>query len=285
MKIAILSGKGGTGKTLLAVNLAAAAGSATYIDCDVEEPNGHLFFKTEATHVEQISVLIPLVDPDRCTGCRSCVKFCRFNALAYPKDRMMVFDQVCHSCGGCTLLCPEKALTEIEKNIGEVRWGCSENVKVGSGFLNPGEASGIPIIKKLKGAGSEPEEIVIIDCPPGSACAVMESIRDADYCLLVAEPTIFGAANLQMVYELAVLFDKPHGVVLNKYEAVENPSERFCLERDIRILERIPYDPELGSLNSNGLIPARENETYARLFQDLLRSIQKEVRNETTVDS
>jgi len=216
MKIAVLSGKGGTGKTLVSVNLAAAADKALYIDCDVEEPNGYLFFKPEGVETEKISIRLPAVYEDRCNGCRKCVEFCKFNALAYVGNRLIVFDEVCHSCGGCMLVCPEKAIYERDKLIGEVQRGRSEKVTVITGILNTGEASGIPIIKRLLEAGDREEsELTFIDCPPGSACIVMESIKKADYCILVAEPTLFGAHNLNMVHELVELFDKPYGVVLN----------------------------------------------------------------------
>ncbi|GAB6156391.1 ATP-binding protein [Desulfosporosinus burensis] len=284
MKIAVLSGKGGTGKTLVSVNLAASAKESIYIDCDVEEPNGHLFFKPKDLQSEKISSKIPFVNPELCNGCRKCVDFCKFNALAYILNKLIVFDQVCHSCGGCTLLCPENALSEKEKIIGEVQRGISENVTVITGVLNTGEASGVPIIKKLLNDIPAGKEITLIDCPPGSACIVMESIKDADYCILVAEPTLFGVHNLTMVYELVRLFDKPHGVVLNKCLKEDNPSEKFCLEKDIKILGKIPFDNELGTLNSNALISARETKKYRDWFSSLLQTVTKEVQHEPVIN-
>lgn len=284
MKIAVLSGKGGTGKTLVSVNLAASAKESIYIDCDVEEPNGHLFFKPKDIQSEEISVKIPFVDYKLCNGCRKCVDFCKFNALAYINNKLKVFNEVCHSCGGCVLLCPEKALSEKEKVIGEVQKGASEKVKVISGILNTGEASGIPIIKKLLNGITTMKGITFIDCPPGSACVVMESIKDADYCILVAEPTLFGVHNLNMVYELVKLFGKPHGVVLNKCIEGENPAEKFCIEKYIKVLGKIPFDNELGILNSNALIAVRENEKYRDFFSSLLQIVTKEVRHETVVN-
>lgn len=279
MKIAVLSGKGGTGKTLLAVNMAAiASDKSQYIDCDVEEPNGHLFFKPQDINTEEIAVKIPVVDEDLCNGCRKCVDFCNFNALVYINDKLLVFEEICHSCGGCVLICPEKALSERDKIIGKVEKGVSENVAVSTGILNTGEASGIPIIKKLLNTdASETNEVTFIDCPPGSACIVMESIADADYCILVAEPTLFGVHNLNMVYELVNLFDKPHGVVLNKCMEQENPAEKFCLEKGITILGKIPFDNELGKMNSNALIAARESAKYRDYFSSLLQTVTKEV--------
>lgn len=283
MNIAVLSGKGGTGKTLLSVNMAAASKSATYIDCDVEEPNGYLFFKSEEIIEENVSVKIPEVDKELCSGCRKCVDFCKFNALAFIKKAPIVFGDICHSCGGCSLLCPENAITEKDKVIGKIEKGKSQGIDVYTGILNTGEVSGVPIIEKLleENRATDNEKLSIIDCPPGSACIVMESIKDADFCVLVAEPTAFGAHNLEMVYELVSLFGKPFGVVLNKCLDGENPSEEFCKEKGIKILGRVPFEKELGELNSNAKIAARESERYNKLFKNILETVKGEVQRET----
>lgn len=282
MNIAVLSGKGGTGKTLLSVNMAAASKSATYIDCDVEEPNGYLFFKPEEIVEENVSVKIPEVDKELCSGCRKCVDFCKFNALAFIKKAPIVFGDICHSCGGCSLLCPENAITEKDKVIGKIEKGKSQGIDVYTGILNTGEVSGVPIIEKLleENRATDNEKLSIIDCPPGSACIVMESIKDADFCVLVAEPTAFGAHNLEMVYELVSLFGKPFGVVLNKCLDGENPSEEFCKEKGIKILGRVPFEKELGELNSNAKIAARESERYNKLFKNILETVKGEVQHE-----
>ena len=293
MNIAVLSGKGGTGKTLLSVNMAAASESATYIDCDVEEPNGYLFFKPEEIIEENVSVKIPEVDKELCSGCRKCVDFCKFNALAFIKKAPIVFGDICHSCGGCSLLCPENAITEKDKVIGKIEKGKSQEIDIYTGILNTGEVSGVPIIEKLLEENRKSssngeisnniegnEKLSIIDCPPGSACIVMESIKDADFCVLVAEPTAFGAHNLEMVYELVSLFGKPFGVVLNKCLDGENPSEEFCKEKGIKILGRVPFEKELGELNSNAKIAARESERYNKLFKNILETVKGEVQHE-----
>ncbi len=278
MKIAVLSGKGGTGKTLVSVNLAAAARDSMYVDCDVEEPNGHLFFKPEDVKSRQVAVKIPRVDRDKCNGCRVCVDFCNFNALAWIGEELKIFDEICHSCGGCIVLCPQDALTEKEKVIGQVQRGKSEDVTVLTGMLNTGEASGIPIIKELLKDTGEKEQ-TFIDCPPGSACIVMETVAAADYCILVAEPTVFGVHNLNMVWELVKLMGKPCGVVINKCLEEENPAEKFCSEKGIEIIGTIPFDSELGLLNSNALIAARENDKYNKLFRRLLSRVVREVQS------
>lgn len=284
VRIAVLSGKGGTGKTLVSVNMAAVAEESTYIDCDVEEPNGHLFFKPRDLGTEEVSVRIPLVDDQLCDGCRRCVDFCRFNALAYVNNRLIVFDDVCHSCGGCVMFCPQQALSEKSKVIGEIRKGVSGGVSVITGRLNTGEASGVPIIKRLLTYIPRSPKPVFIDCPPGSACIVMESIKDADYCILVAEPTTFGVHNLNMVCELVKLSGKPHGVLLNKCLDAYNPAEDYCVRNEIKILGRIPFDKALGRLNSYARIPVRESEKYRELFKALLHTVTKEVRDETVVN-
>jgi len=284
MKIAVLGGKGGTGKTMVSVNLAATAKKAVYIDCDVEEPNGHLFFKPKGIESEKISIKIPFAN-DRCNGCRKCVEFCKFNALAYIGNKLIVFDDVCHSCGGCVLLCPENALSERNKVIGEIQNGSSENVTVSSGIMNTGEASGIPIIKKLLEHDKSGDCLTFIDCPPGSACIVMQCIKEADYCILVTEPTLFGVHNLNMVYDLVRLFHKPHGVIINKCLEEEDPAEMFCMENDMKIIGKIPYDNELGTLNSNALISVRESSKYRYKFSWLLQTLMEEVECETAINS
>lgn len=269
MKIACLSGKGGAGKTLAAVNL-AAVGADTYIDCDVEEPNGRLFLKPEQVTAETVSALLPEFDADKCTGCKKCVQFCRFHALIYVKEKPLVFPEVCHSCGGCKLVCPEGAVAETPKPIGTLEIGRHGALRVVTGILNPGEASGVPVIRQ---ALKQAEGTTIIDCPPGSACPVMESVTDADYCLLVAEPTAFGFHNFRMVHELAVLLGKKCGVVVNKQEEPYAPLERFCEENGLPVLTRIPYDPKIAALSAEGQILSERDEAFRRIFQDLLERI------------
>jgi MinD superfamily P-loop ATPase len=293
MKIAVLSGKGGTGKTLAAVNLAAVAASALYLDCDVEEPNGHLFFKPQEVISEPVTVKVPVVDEKLCNGCRECVEFCRYNALAYIMNHLLIYEEICHSCGGCVLVCPEKALSERDREIGPIARGKSERVVIHTGILNPGEASGVPIIKELM-RGSElisanllntdPNitEHIIIDCPPGSSCIVMESIKDADFCLLVAEPTIFGLHNLKMVYELVKLFAKPFAVLVNKGSEGATLIADYCEDEGIAIIGEIPFDREIGRINSNGEILAHHSKQYNDLFRQILAKIVEVAECETT---
>ncbi|MDT4762548.1 ATP-binding protein [Sphaerochaeta sp. PS] len=280
--IAILSGKGGTGKTLLSVNLSSVAAMATYIDCDVEEPNGNLFFKPSREFEKLVTVKKPVVDETLCDGCHKCVDFCAFNALALIGKRLMIFDEICHSCGGCIYVCPQKALSESERPIGEMSIGHSGSVRCISGTMNIGESSGVPIIEAL--LKHKDGNLTIIDAPPGSSCLVTESIRLADFCILVAEPTIFGSHNLAMVHQLVTLLGKKHAVVLNKTLEGVNPSEEYCKKNNIPILGNIPFDKRLGKMNSEGRIAAREDAHYHKLFSAILEKALKEVSDETAAD-
>lgn len=329
MKVAILSGKGGTGKTFVGTNLAAILPSAVYVDCDVEEPNGHLFLQPAELVDEEVQVPVPVVNDEACTACRVCVDFCRYNALALIGEKVKVFPDICHSCGGCALFCPEKAIHETGRSIGTVSQGvytlvtgrgsaarqeiganglaeeqaqghvegltgaqtdlgrCPPDNLFYSGRLNPGEASGVPLIEAVlsMAAGNatasdknqkqkNKRQTVIIDCPPGSACVVMESIKDADFCLLVAEPTVFGAHNLQMVHELVTIFKKPHGVLLNKdVPNQENPSAEFCRENAIAVLGSIPYSQEVARVNAAGGLAVRHLPHLFETFSNLAEKI------------
>ena len=270
MNIAVLSGKGGAGKTMAAVNLAVTAGKATYIDCDVEEPNGRLFLKPDNVQEETVYRILPDFDAAKCTGCRECVNSCRFHALIYIKEKPQVFPEVCHSCGLCRMVCPEKAIAEVKKPVGTVQTGTCGETKVVTGVLNTGEGSGIPV---LQAALHHREGLTIIDCPPGSACSVMESVQGADYCILVAEPTAFGFHNFKMVWELVCLLKKPCGVIINKVESPYEPLEQFCAENHLPVLARIPYRAGTAELISKGKIVSREDPEMRKLFESVLEKI------------
>lgn len=276
MRIAVLSGKGGTGKTFVSVNLASVEENCFYIDCDVEEPNGKLFLKPQVDNVEKVSVLVPKIDKDKCNGCRKCVEFCKFNALAYIKENVLVFPELCHGCKGCILICPQSAIIEGERYIGTVEHGFSKNCEVSTGTLNTGEASGVPIINKLF-CDLPHDKTVIVDCPPGSSCLVMESIKDSDYCVIVAEPTRFGIHNMNMVYKLVKLFNKPHCLVINKDIEDNDLIMEYCKENGINVISSIPYDSQLGLMNSKGLVAVHESSKYHGIFSHILECIKKEV--------
>jgi len=283
MKISVLSGKGGTGKTFLSVNLAQVASNSVYIDCDVEEPNGNLFLKAKDSKIENVDVPVPVFDQEKCTGCKECVDFCEFNALAYVGGKIKIFKELCHSCGGCTLLCPEKAIKEVNRNIGKVEVGTSGNIKVKTGELNIGEATGVPIIEKLL-EDMDYSKNNIVDCPPGSSCQVMESIKGSDYALLVIEPTKFGVHNINLVYELVKIFDIPYGAVINKDMGDSKIAEEFCLKNNIKLLDKIPYDEEIGKLNSDGHIVARESKRFEGIFKEIFDKIKVEAISKKVLD-
>lgn len=270
MIIACLSGKGGTGKTYVAVNLAAAAGNCTYIDCDVEEPNGRLFWKPEGIQTTPVFTKLPCFDPAKCTGCKTCVNVCQFHALMYVQEKPVVFPEVCHSCGLCVMACPEKAISEEDKEVGVLETGRHKDVTVVSGILNPGEATGVPVIRQ---ALKHSEKMTVLDCPPGTACSVMESVMDADYCVLVAEPTSFGFHNFKMVWELSVLLEKKSGVVINKQIAPYEPLEAFCAEHNLPVLDRIPYDAALAARLANDEIAVESSPSQMERFRTLLSRI------------
>ncbi|MDX9917388.1 MAG: ATP-binding protein [Gudongella sp.] len=278
MKIAVLSGKGGTGKTFVASNIAAISGKSLYLDCDVEEPNGHLFLKGPVLEETMVNLPIPKVDHNLCDGCRKCVDFCAFNALALISGQIKVFDTICHSCGGCKIVCPQNAITEVDRSIGKIERRRYKEVDVLTGNLTPGEESGTKIIDMLISSIPEGEEIVIIDSPPGSACTVMDSVKDADYCILVAEPTTFGAHNLKMVHELVQIFDKPYGVVLNKSDGEDNPSKLYCDENSIPILLDIPWRKDISNFIADGELAVEKDTEINKMFTELLDSVKEGMR-------
>ena len=258
---------------MISTNLAALSGDCAYVDCDVEEPNGHLYFPMEQPLSHSVFRSVPTIHEDLCDGCRLCVDFCRFNALAFINGRVKVFEEICHSCGGCGLVCPQNTITYKNVSVGKVQKGEHRGVRIYSGTMDIGNASGVPIVKDLLHQIRKEEGLTVTDCPPGSACIVMESIKDADFCVLVAEPTIFGAHNLAMVHQLVSLFHIPYGVVLNKCTDFEDPSEAYCIKNGMPILGRIPYDPNLGRLNAQGKVAVWEEDGFKKIFADIQRSI------------
>lgn len=285
MKLAVLSGKGGTGKTLLSVNLASLSQDVLYLDCDVEAPNGKLFFKPEQVKTRQVQVMMPEVNEALCNGCRTCIDFCRFNALAYIGNKVKVFEDICHNCGGCAMVCPTHAISEREQAVGIIEEGRSEQVQVVTGVMNIGQASGVPIIDAMIARSRAHEGSVIIDCPPGSACVVMESIKEVDHCLVVAEPTIFGAHNMEMVLELTAKMGLPTSVVVNKSLGQDDLVEAVCDKAGVAIIGRIEFDSKLAKHLSEGQVAVRLDQTYKEVFGHILEVLNKEVAYEKTACS
>lgn len=273
MQIAVLSGKGGTGKTFVSVNLAFTASNSAYMDCDVEEPNGHLFLKPENNETKYVEAAVPEFDDSKCDGCRACVKFCRFNALAFIKNKPRLFPELCHSCSGCMLICHNHAIHERNRQVGKIEFGKSGTISVITGTMNSGEATGVPVIRQLL-KNAPATGTTILDCPPGSSCTVMESIKDSDFCLLVAEPTLFGIENLKLVVQLVKIFQKKCGIIVNKDTGSIDRIKILADENNIPILGRIPYDKTLAEINARGGLAA-ENRKYRQIFHDLLAKIDE----------
>lgn len=272
MEICILSGKGGTGKTFLSTNLFNVLDHAIYIDCDVEEPNGHIFFESNELTETPVNKLIPDIDENKCIACRKCVDFCRFGSLIMIADKVYFMDEMCHSCGGCKMICPADAITEIPMKIGTIEKREIDNKFIYTGKLDIGQASGTGIIKELLSKGQE-NKVTIVDCPPGSDCSVIESIQQANFCILVGEPTTFGIHNLNMVKELLQIFGKPFGIISNKVFQEDNMVSDYAKENSIPLIDQFFFDKELGKANSNGTLITNISQDYRRKFINIYEKI------------
>jgi MinD superfamily P-loop ATPase len=282
MIIAVASGKGGTGKTTIATNLALSIPHAQYIDCDVEEPNGNLFLKADIQEKQDVGVPLPLIDNSQCTYCGICAKDCEFNALAVLKDRVMVFPELCHGCGVCSYVCPEKAVGEGEKIIGVAEVGVvpregEDNLGFVQGILNVGEPMSPPLIKRVK-QFAEPEKIVIQDAPPGTSCPVIQTINGSDFCLLVTEPTPFGLNDLELAVGVVRQLGVPFGVIINRSDSGDQEVREYCRREQIPVLLEMPMNRDLAFAYSKGIPYVREVPAAREQFRRLLADIEKELR-------
>jgi len=251
--ISVASGKGGTGKTLVATSLALSLeGQVQLLDCDVEEPNDHVFLKPNFTKRESVYVPIPKVDEEKCTHCGKCAEVCAYNAIAAMKKKVLVFPELCHGCGACSYLCPEEAISEVGKEVGVVEIGHSASIQFAHGKLNVGEAMAPPVIRKVK-EGINHEGAVIIDVSPGTSCPVVESIRGSDFCLLVTEPTPFGLNDLILAVEVVRKLEIPCGLILNRAGVGDRKVEEYCLKENIPVLLTIPLDTRIAGYYSRGI--------------------------------
>jgi len=261
MIISVASGKGGTGKTTVATNLALSIGKAQFIDCDVEEPNANIFLKAKIKEHEDVSVSIPKMDKEKCDYCGKCSEFCVYNALAVVPSDVLVFPELCHSCGGCELVCPKDAVSWNERIIGRLEHGQVEDIDFYHGLLNVGEMQAVPVIKALKRKVDKSKN-VIIDVPPGTSCPVIESISGSDYCILVTEPTPFGLHDLKLAVEVTRHLNIPFGVIINRDGIGDKKVELYCKSENIPVLLKIPERKKIAHLYSKGIALVSESHEW-----------------------
>src|SRR3989339_1887227 len=275
--IAIASGKGGTGKTLVAASLALSIGNnVQLLDCDVEEPNAAIFIKPEIKKTVNASVLVPVVDKNLCDYCGKCAEICEYHAIVVVKNTILIFPELCHSCGACSLLCPRQAITEEKREIGRIETGERGDIQFVQGCLNVGEAMSPPLIKQVK-ALIDPGRIVIIDSPPGTSCPVIAAIKGCDFCLLVTEPTPFGLNDLVLAVETVRKLGIPFGVIINRSDLGDNKTEEYCAVENIEVLLKIPFKKEIAQAYSTGIPLIEVLPEYRKSFFDLFKRIEQRV--------
>lgn len=282
MKIAIASGKGGTGKTTVATNLALAAAAknlpVAYLDCDVEEPNGALFLKPETERELDVEVSVPAIDPEKCIGCGRCGKICQFNAIAALGKNVLIFPELCHGCGGCWLACQTRAITESSRVTGKLQIGRTrEGIRFTQGLLNIGEAMSPPVIRAVKRAAPE-AELTIVDAPPGTSCPVIESVRDADYVVLVTEPTPFGLNDLELAVDMVNALRLPFGVVINRADSGDDRTVRFCRDNGVSV-DEIPDSRQVAEAYSRGESAFNAVPGFRDVFLGLLERLSAAVKS------
>ncbi len=270
--IAVASGKGGTGKTTFAVNLAySISENVQYLDADVEAPNGHIFLKPTITSKNDSMVPIPVINKDKCTSCGKCQEACQFNALVVLENNYLFFPELCHGCGTCKLVCPQDAITEEKRAIGKIDIGFSKNIQCVTGILNEGEVKAPPLIEQVKDK-INPDLTNIIDCSPGSSCPAIEGIKNSDYVVMVTEPTPFGLHDLRIAVEMVRILGISFGVVINKSGLGNNEVYKFCENENIPILMEIPFKKEYAKECSKGNIIAN---VFPEIKDNFLKAYEK----------
>ena len=276
MIVAVASGKGGTGKTSIAVNLATMIDTPVQLlDCDVEEPNAHLFLRASLVGEEEISILVPEINSLNCSACDECVDFCQFNALASFCGAPLVFSELCHGCGGCTLVCPHDAIREVDFRIGEVRTFQAGAITLKSGCLDVGVSLASALVHSVKDRLEE-GITAILDAPPGTACPAVATLRGADFVLLVTEPTPFGLHDLKLAVDTVRELHLSFGVVINRIGIGDDRVHRYCAEENIPVLLELPDDRRIAEAYSRGELIVESLPEYRGAFESLWHAIQRE---------
>ena len=284
MKIAIASGKGGTGKTTVAINLALIGekimpGKVNLLDCDVEAPNAGIFLKPDIKNSQEVGIMIPIVDQEKCSACGKCAEVCAFNAISVVQKKVMVFPEVCHGCGNCLLNCPDDAISEELYPTGLIEMGKAGEINFFQGKLEIGQMMATPIIRQLKNMEMERDNIIIYDAPPGASCPFIETVKGSDFVLLVTEPTAFGLHDLKKAAE--IVRDHLHiplGVIINRDGIGDAQVEIYCRENGLEVLLKIPFEKKVAEYYSNGIplveADSRFEELFAGLFEDIRKRVQ-----------
>lgn len=279
MKLSIASGKGGTGKTLVSTSLAAALHSQrgrgiTIADCDVEEPNAHLFFPERTLlEKENCQVAVPEIDEELCTHCGKCSEVCAYHALAVLPQTVLIFPELCHGCGACSIICPEKAVSETSRSVGELFHARSKGMDIIWGELALGEARTTPLIKAVKERAKS--DTVIVDCPPGTSCSMVESVRGCDFCLLVTEPTPFGLYDLDIALKVLEKMEIPQAVLVNKSGVGDRKLYHYLEEKKIPLIMEIPLDRRIAEIYSRGEIFVIHMPEWKERFVELAKRIEE----------
>jgi MinD superfamily P-loop ATPase len=280
MIISVASGKGGTGKTTVATNLARSIGSGVQLlDCDVEEPNAHLFINPLFKESETVSAPVPEVNEEKCTYCGKCAEICQFKAIAVVNDNVLVFEELCHSCGGCWEICPEDAIVQSARELGVIEKGLSNGIEFIHGRLRVGEAMSPPLIKKVR-SYQDPEKLNIIDAPPGTSCPVIASMKDSDFVLLVTEPTPFGLYDLKLAVGAAQILNIPRGLVINRSDLGDHKTKEYAQEMNLPILMEIPFNREIAEAYSRGEMLVDAMPEWKEKFLELHDKIKNLVKKE-----